>query len=77
MANSSCLTPNEIRIYTLLVNGEVVPTNNETYVIVSRLRTKLGPDFIETRIGEGYILGTDQTTFIDPDTFKISRNKEG
>jgi len=76
MNSSSKLTPKEKEVYMQLTYGEIVPENTNTEAVICRLRAKLGSDFVETRLGEGYIIGKNQTTFIDPVTWKIFRNKE-
>lgn len=74
---NSHLTRREQQIYQRLLMGEVVKREPGVNNIIKNLRSKLGKDSVETRFGEGYIIGTEETESVDLETLKIFRNKEG
>lgn len=70
------LTPNEMKFYSRLLSGEVIPRDETTQQLVNRLRGKLGHGAIETRPGEGYIIGPDDSVSVHPETWKVIKGKE-
>ncbi len=76
MDDPTKLTRKEMEIYMQLTRGEVIPFSGRVHTLVGRLRGKLGEDFVETREGEGYIIGPNETTHVDTITWQVSRNKE-
>ncbi len=70
------LTKRELEVYEQLTNGEVVPPSPKTREVTKILRQKLGDDFVETRRGEGYILGTNESSWADKDRGTVHGNTE-
>ncbi len=63
-------------VYQQLTHGEIVPSSSNTREIVKAIRQKLGDNFVETVRGEGYIIGTNTTSWVDMDRGTVFKGKE-
>ena len=75
LMKNSHLTRREQQTYQRLLMGEVVKREPGVNNIIQNLRSKLGKNSVETRYGEGYILGTNIEGNVSM-TGNIRRGKE-